>query len=228
MPNYNSLISNLTEQAMNSPLQQQLAATVTKNSKITNGVCNTERNFARGQLIPSLHAEQRAILSYYGLKVNYNKYRGWYFYDPDYQEKKLDVAVVRVSKNGNLANARPCRKCLQMMQDLGIKKVHYSTGSGDEIITEHVKDMFSINDSSSIRRFDRIHYNYPKNDKEYYKFLLRKNAPKSLKSNNLKHFIRFNMADLLPGCKYSLENKKGKTFFKIEDNNETVVLINIL
>ena len=229
MPSVNStIINNLIDQAKESKLQQHLAAAVLQSNKqLSDSVCNSERNFCRGQYVPSLHAEQRAILAYYGQKVNYNAFKGWYFYEDDYKAKRLDIAVVRLFKNGKLANARPCRKCLAMMKDLGIKKVHYSSGNEKEIISENIKDMWSINDSSSIRRFDRIHLNYPKDDFEYYKFLLKKNAPKTIKLVNLMHFIRFNLVDLLNGCVYSFEKIKGQRYFKIINKDEILALIKV-
>jgi deoxycytidylate deaminase len=229
MPNINSaLIGNLIDQASQSTLQQHLAAAVVQNNKqLSSSVCNSHRNLCRGQYIPSLHAEQRALLSYYGLKINYNSYKGWYFYDPDYKAKKIEVAVVRVTRNGDFANARPCRKCVAMMKDLGVKRVHYSSGMNEEIITENIRDMFSINDSSSARHFARSMFNYPKNDKEYFKYLLKKNAPKNLKVSSLNNFIRFNF-ELLPTCRYSFQKIKGKMYFKIQEKDDTLVLINIL
>ena len=78
----------------------------------------------------------------------------------------LDVGGVA---GGSLANARPCRKCLGMMRNLGGKRVHYSSGEEDEIISESVKFMFSIQDSSSARYFARVQYNYPSNNQRYNK-----------------------------------------------------------
>ena len=230
MPNINSaLIGNLIDQASQSTLQQQLAAAVVQNNKqLSTSVCNAHRNFCRGQYIPSLHAEQRALLSYYGMKINYNKWKGWYFYDQGYKSKKIEVAVIRITRNGDFANSRPCRKCVAMMQDLGVKRVHYSSGVNEEIITENVKDMFSINDSSSGRRFARSTFNYPKNDRDYYRFLVKKNAPKILKLDNLNYFIRFNFELLPKTCTYMFENRKDKLYFKIKDTNDTIVLINIV
>ena len=43
-----------------------------------------------------------------------------------------------------LKNARPCNLCLKLMNDVGIKRVSYSTGLGEEIITEKVSNMISI------------------------------------------------------------------------------------
>tara|TARA_B100001093_G_C26589584_1_gene910898 strand:- start:204 stop:899 length:696 start_codon:yes stop_codon:yes gene_type:complete len=230
MPTINSsLLNNLIEQAKESNLQQRLAAAIVVNNKVlSNSFCNVDRNFCRGHIIPSLHAEQRAILSYYGLKVNYSNYRGWYFYEDDYKAKKLEVAVIRVTRDDKLANARPCRKCMSMMRDLGIKRVHYSTGLDKEIITENIKDMLSINDSNSIRRFERMYFNYPKNDLDYYKFLLKKLVPKEIKNINLIHFIRFNLMELLPYCKFHFETIKNKKYFYITDYKDLNIKIIII
>ena len=230
MPNINStLISNLFHQAEQSTLQQHLAAAVVQNNKqLSDSVCNADRNLCRGHYTPSLHAEARALLTYYGKDIYYNKYRGWCFYDSDYKARKVDVVVIRVTRGGSLANARPCRKCLGMMRNLGVKRVHYSSGDNDEIITENVKYMFSIQDSSSARHFARVQYNYPKNDKEYYKYILKKSAPEIIKRNSLEHFIRFNLIDLLPSCKYSFYSKKNKNYIKIEDDKGYLILIKIM
>ncbi len=230
MPSINSsLINNLIDQAKQSNLQQRLAAAIVVNNKqLSNSFCNVERNFCRGHMVPSLHAEQRAILSYYGLKVNFNNYKGWYFYEENYKAKRLEVAVIRVTRDSKLANARPCRKCLEMMRSLGIKRVHYSTGLDKEILSENIKDMFSINDSSSTRRFDRLHLNYPKNDLEYFKFILKKMAPNEIKKLNLMHFIRFNLMEVLPSCNFYFENKGSKLYFHITDNKDLNIKIIII
>ena len=230
MPNINStLISNLFEQAEQSTLQQHLAAAVVQNNKkLSDSVCNADRNLCRGHYTPSLHAEARALLTYYGRNIYYNKYKGWCFWDQEYKSKKVDVVVIRVTRSGDLANARPCRKCLSMMRNLGVKRVHYSSGDHDQIITECVKDMFSIQDSSSARHFARVQYNYPSNDKDYYKLILKKSAPEIIKRNSLEHFIRFNLVDLLPSCKYSFYCARGESYIKIEDDNGYLIVIKIM
>ena len=228
MPNLISVLSNLHEEAAKSTLQQHLAAAVVHNNKqLSNSVCNVDRNLCRGHYTPSLHAEARALLSYYGRSIHYSKYKGWTFNDPDYKPKKVDVAVIRVTRSGDMANSRPCRKCLSMMRNLGIKRVHYSTGIGDEIITENIKDMYSIQDSSSARYFERLRFNYPKNDLDYYKLVLKKSAPNIIKRHSLDHFIRFNLKELLPSCNYSYVSKNGKEFFKIEDDDGFVIIIRV-
>lgn len=226
MPNINSaLIRNLCCEAEESTLQQRLAAAVVQNSKqLSHSCCNINRNFCRRRYIPSVHAETRALLNFYGNKVYYNKYKGWKFYDEKYRKKNICIMVVRVSRNGNLANARPCRNCLSMMKDLGVKRVHYSTGDDSEIITENVTDMFSIQDSSSNKHFTRMMLKYPKNDIDYYKYILRKNSPKVIKLGSFEYFIRFNLSELLPECTYSFVNKKGTTFVDINDNKQKIII----
>ncbi len=229
MPNINSsLVRNLFCEAEESTLQQRLAAAVVQNNKqLSHSCCNVDRNLCRGKYTPSVHAEARALLNYYGNKIYYNKYRGWCFYDEDYRARKINIMVIRVTRNDKLANARPCRNCVKMMKDLGVKRVHYSTGNDDEIITENIKDMFSIQDSSSNRHFTRMIFKYPKNDIEYYKYILKKDAPKKLKLSSLNHFIRFNLADLLPKCRYEFFNKKGTTFVRISDDKCVITKIEI-
>jgi deoxycytidylate deaminase len=226
--------NNLRIQADKSTLQQHLAAAVVHGgTQVSNGT-NVDRNFVRGHLVPSLHAETRALLLYYGKNIYYNNYKGWCFYDASYKAKKVDIAVLRVKRSGELANARPCRKCLKMMRDLGVKKVHYSTGNDEEILCENVNDMFSIQDSSAARMFERAKYNYPRSDKDYYKLILKNSVPTQIKNSNLQHFIRFNLTDLLPSCSYSFHKgvgkKKHKEYIRIEDGTDSdfIILINIV
>ena len=235
MQNINStLLSSLYYQADKSTLQQHLAAAVIQNNKqLSDSVCNADRNLCRRHHVPSLHAEARALLSFYGKNIYYNNCkRKWCFYDIKYKAKKVDVVVIRVTRGGELANARPCRKCLAMMEDLGVKRVHYSSGDSsdgeDEIITEVVKDMYSIQDSSSAKHFARVKYNYPSNDSDYYKYILKKSAPSIIKYGSLNHFIRFNLSYLLPSCSYSFCIKKSKTYVRIEDKKGFLIFIRIL
>lgn len=230
MPNVNSsIVRNLCDEAEFSTLQQKLAAAVIQNSKqLSDSCCNTDRNFCRGHYTPSVHAEARALLNFYGNKIYFNKFRGWCFYDESYQARKINIMVVRVTRNGCLANARPCRKCVRMMKDLRVKKVFYSSGKDSEIVCENVRDIFSIQDSSSGRHFSRIEFNLPKNDIEYYKYILERDSPKELKKVNLDYFIRFNLTYLLPNCNIKISNRKGKTYVQIKDEERVITTIIVL
>ena len=97
-----------------------------------------------------------------------------------------------------------------------------------------VNDMFSIQDSSAARMFERAKYNYPRSDKDYYKLILKNSVPTQIKNSNLQHFIRFNLTDLLPSCSYSFHKgvgkKKHKEYIRIEDGTDSdfIILINIV
>lgn len=40
------------------------------------------------------------------------------------------LTVVRITKDGFLANSKPCKICRELLQDLGVKDVYYSTNEG--------------------------------------------------------------------------------------------------
>ena len=45
--------------------------------------------------------------------------------------KKLTLYIVRVSYNGNIHGSAPCKDCTKTMNSLGIKRIVYSTDTGD-------------------------------------------------------------------------------------------------
>lgn len=55
---------------------------------------------------------------------------------------KIDLYVVRVNRNGELLDSRPCAECLNAMKSAEIHKVFYSTSNGT-VISEKVKYMTS-------------------------------------------------------------------------------------
>ena len=50
--------------------------------------------------------------------------------DMDIDFVKVELYIYREDRNGNLAMCRPCAACMKMIDDLGIKKIHYTTNSG--------------------------------------------------------------------------------------------------
>jgi len=53
--------------------------------------------------------------------------------------------VIRVNKNDNLVNSKPCKSCIEVMRMFGIKNIYYSTETGElkkektnDIETEHM------------------------------------------------------------------------------------------
>lgn len=55
--------------------------------------------------------------------------------DMDIDFGKVELYIYREDRNKNLAISRPCGACMKMIDDLGIKKIHYTTygGFADEI-----------------------------------------------------------------------------------------------
>ncbi len=72
-----------------------------------------------------------------------------------YNKKRIgglvDILVIRVNKNGDLKNSRPCNKCIKTMKSIGIRKVFYSTDFG-EIVCENLNDMELVHTSSADRQ----------------------------------------------------------------------------
>ena len=126
--------------------------------------------------------------------------------------KSLNIMVIRVSRDGNLTNARPCYKCTLMLKALGINKVYYSIDN--EIICEKVNQMISINSSNTWKKVDRIIHNAPINVLDYYKYIIDK-MPKSIKKINAEHFVR-NINIEVEGCNYKFI--KNKLIIYINDN----------
>ncbi len=53
--------------------------------------------------------------------------------------------VIRVNKNNELLNSKPCKSCIDVMRMFGIKNIYYSTDKGDlkkekicDIETDHL------------------------------------------------------------------------------------------
>ena len=77
---FNSLCNKLIQEAYNSPIQYRLAACLLQNGKIICvPKCNVTRNYCRGHLCGSLHAEARVLVSHFGNLINYDQKFGWRF-----------------------------------------------------------------------------------------------------------------------------------------------------
>ena len=130
--------------------------------------------------------------------------------------KKVNIFVIRVTRNGIMSNARPCQNCLEMMKDLNINKVYYSTGNGDEIICESVKDMISIQ-ISSVTKYILALSNVIIKNSNYFENLLINKFPSKIKEENLLYFIEYNFKNVLRDCSYIIKN---------ENNNKIIIFYN--
>jgi len=203
----NKYYSELVNEANKSPLEQQLAAGILKDKKLVSKICcNSNKTFCRGELCGSLHAEARVLLNHFNRSLQFNKSKNkWCLLQT---RKKFNIIVIRISKSGTISNARPCYNCLNMMKDIGIKKVYYSTGNNDELICEHIKNMISIQVSIAFLNMNKL----KNNNNEYYNYLLKKEFPKSIKNINLQYFIDYNLKNILPNYKVIIKSNLIQIF----------------
>ena len=146
---YNTIIGTLISTASTSEINQQLGACVAKGKHPLSRSCpNREGTFCGNQMCGSLHAEANALVDYYGTDLFFDKKKGWSLSSKTSKSKKIDLIVIRINRQGDLVNSRPCYNCVSMMKAVNIKKVYYSTDNGD-IVGESVKDMISIHASSA-------------------------------------------------------------------------------
>ena len=131
------------------------------------------------------------------------------------------MIVFRIVSNGETANARPCHNCLNMMKNIGIKKVFYSTDNKEEIISENVNNMISIQSSSVTRMIESKKNNYI-NRETYYESLLRKYFPEKVKEKNLYCFVNYNFKNVFPNYIVSINIKKS--IVMILNNNNNLIL----
>ena len=113
-------------------------------------VVNSDRTVFKGHANCLGHAEVNAITSNPYMKpyLSCTLQDGGVFYHKNENNvkkarSKIDLVVVRINNNNELKNSRPCSCCVRMMQDIGIRRVYYSTGQDDEIIYEMVSEMVS-------------------------------------------------------------------------------------
>jgi hypothetical protein len=192
-------------EALKSPINNQLAAGILKEKKLVGKICcNTNRNFCRGIEFGSLHAEVHAILNYYGKNLVYDKaIKKWIL---NCKSKKLNLIVMRINKNNELCNARPCYNCLELMKTVKIKKIYYSTGIKNEIVCELVKYMVSIQSSSVMRLLTEKTTKKVIDDKNnYYKDLLIKFFPSEIKYESLICFINYSFKNIFPNYQINLD-----------------------
>ena len=209
-----SILNKLCDEATLSTFEHKLAAVLIKgNRMVTKPCCNSQRNASNNSVrLGSLHAEARALRSYYGniLENVINR-----------KKVKLDLFVVRINKSEEICNARPCVKCLQLMKEMKIRKVYYSV-SPNETICENVKDMISIQ-TSSVHKFilsNKLNYSAD----EYYKTLLEQKFPTEIKRHNLDNFIRHNLSNVLPLYKVIISGTKKNQIVTIMNANMKIIV----
>jgi hypothetical protein len=121
--------------------------------------------------------------------------------------KKYDIIVIRIAKDQYsgmecLANARPCKNCLDMMKAINIHRVYYSNNKGD-IIYENVKDMISIHSSSVMFHIDvnaKVDNLKKTNQSDriiYWEKLIKEIVPTTMKQNNFDKFVCYDFESIM-------------------------------
>ena len=198
MSRFRHLIEKITNTQNTSNIQIKISAILLQGSKpIGNVYSNTERNYIKGYICPAIHAEVNAISNYFGKDIRYSDKYGWSIQKK--VVKNLNILVIRKKNDESLGNARPCYKCTMMLKNIGVNKVYYSMD--DEIYCEKVKDMISINVSSSWKQIETTNYD---TIYDYYKSIMDK-MPKVIKSINTEFFIQKIIKDI-SNCKYKVLN----------------------
>ncbi len=195
MIRFNGLINKLCNATNMSNIQIKVSAILLQGSKPIGNVCtNVERNYIKGYICPAIHAEVNAINNYFGKDIRYSDKYGWI---TNKKIKNLNIMVIRKKNDNSLGNARPCYKCTLMLQNIGINKVYYSMDN--KLYCEKVKNMISINVSSSWRQLETPNYN---SLFDYYKSIIDK-MPKIIKLTNAKLLLKHIMHEIT-NCKYVL------------------------
>lgn len=211
-----------SEEAAKSPIQNKLCAAVLINKKLVSSPkCNTTRNLCRSMVCGSIHAEQRALLEFYGKYLQYDRIKSKWVLN-NIKVKKVDLIVMRITADGEVANSRPCYNCLKMMNLIGIKKVYYTTGVKNELICENISEMCSIQ-LSAVSRF--LKNPFSNNCKTiYYQNIMKQHFPKKIKKYNLECFINYNFKQIFK-IDYRIEYVNQKGVLTVLFYNENNVLI---
>lgn len=184
----NQFVDIMMKTACKSVMEQKVAAAIICKKVLKNIKIN------QPTLLGSDHAEYNAISS---LKPNLK-------IGKLYNHNKIDIAVIRINKKGELCNARPCMNCLYIMKSNGFRYVYYSINN-NTIIREKIIYMLSIQTSHAVRLNMNIKYD---NMMEYYEKLLFKNFPEEIKLENLNHFINYNLVNILPNAIINISRRR--------------------
>ena len=106
------------------------------------------------------------------------------------------------------------------MKTVGINRVYYSVDNGD-VICEHVKNMVSIQASSTTIYMSRMKKNFTVSIDEYFNNLIITLFPEYIRKENFDYFVKYNLSNIFPTYKYIISSKGIVTIQN--DNNITIV-----
>lgn len=122
-----TIVNRLIFLSQNSQLNHKHAACILKGKKIISSSCNCSRSYLRGRVCCSGHAEQMAILNFFGANLTW-KGRKWIYRGEDNRMlRKYKLMVIRVSgKSNKLVNSTPCQDCVKLMRFTKLGQVMFS------------------------------------------------------------------------------------------------------
>ena len=215
------LITNFIEKANDDSFSDnfKLAAGILRGKKLYGKICtNSYRStFSGNNNFSSLHAEAAAMISLFGKKLNWTKKLGWCYTGDKRKNKKLSILVIRLGSDNHLSNARPCYHCLKMAKQLNIGFVYYSTGHQNLIRKEKVRDMISINLSSSNLRIACNHISKKKANNLHFLKMMKDNLPLKMKKKNFDSFVKYNLSILFENIQI-IKNEKNLYIIIIKVN----------
>lgn len=86
-----------------------------------------KKHIERTGLVLAKHAEENALEKYNSnIGIGGRK---------KIAKRKLHIIVIRINKNNEITESKPCSHCVEVMLSYGIRKVTYSTSNGD-LVTE--------------------------------------------------------------------------------------------
>lgn len=146
------MLHHATRAKMASRLSSCVLTNKSKPLAISN---NTSRSAIRGVICCSLHTEISSLLKYYGRSFQ-NVKGQWRICEKKYQPKKVSLFVVRIDRDNNPKMAKPCLHCLESLQKLNVvKNIYYTTGNGDEVKCEKIRDITNNHVSHGNRNYAR-------------------------------------------------------------------------
>jgi hypothetical protein len=220
----------LHNEALKSNISVKMAACLLYNKKIIGSVCsNLDRTHYHNLQYGSFHAEARAIIAFFGKRLIFDNVRNIWCLNG--KRIKADIFVLRINKLTIIGNSRPCYHCLQMMKEVGLRKIYYTTGLGNEIVSESIKNMLSIQASHVTKLYDLIKYNITDTGKfnsQYIDILIVKYIPDIVKYENLMYFIKYNFNIYCKTHSYKFTTKKDCLFINIYNKQDILIKKSII
>lgn len=117
------VIKEAIYQAELSKYRFRVGAVIFKGSRIIssghNGVRSSSIHPAYKEYPNSLHAEQAALLNLDWSSLS-----------------RVSILIVRINPSGELRLAQPCPMCSKLLDYIGIKRIYYSTQTGEIVLHE--------------------------------------------------------------------------------------------